>query len=76
VQVVEKRKLEDLNCCGSRNWVLGWYVWRVDKQWVISPCELIASARGWPAVERKMNNNAYGGEVHPSFATSWLIINI
>jgi hypothetical protein len=47
----EKRELEDWNCCGSRTWVWGSCVWRMDNLRVESPCGLIASAQGWLVVD-------------------------
>jgi hypothetical protein len=49
----EKRELEVWDYCEDRTWVLGCCVWRVENQWVESPCGLIASTRGWPTIERK-----------------------
>jgi len=54
VRVVGKRerwRIGTIMGVEPRFW--GWCVWRVDNQWVGSPCGFIASTRGWPTVERK-----------------------
>jgi hypothetical protein len=60
----------DWNCCRSRAW-FGLLSVESGQPEGRSPCGLIASSRGWPIAEI-WNNRAYGWEVHPSYAASWI----